>query len=177
VEDEIFDLVYNDPGGWVFTYWNKNIPFGDDLADTVKFSLTLDNMEMPEYSYDRRKEKTVCVAFGPLLMGGGHDTWLIYGPDYTSMNDIETMLEIDNGVAANLYPRGKAYLNLMRARKKLRFQVLQQPGCYYGKHYDLGDRVGGRYEDTDLDLQIRGIKIDLQETDEIFQISLKQILL
>jgi len=160
VEDEIFDLTYVEPGQWLFEYWNHDNPFGNDLTDTVKFSLSLDNMETPNLSYDRRKEKTVAIVFGPPLMGGGHDTYVVYGPDWSSVNDLEISLESD-GERLNLFPRGRALLALLRARKRFQFQVIQQPGCYFGKHYDLGDRVSARYEGEEIVLRINSVRFTL----------------
>ena len=162
LEEADFNLVYADAGGWQFRFYDETAGMGTDRRGTVRFSLSFDNIGMPRYVNDCRREKTVGIVAGTET-AAGIPYAIVYSANYSPTHDQEVFIdENDIEVLDLLRFAGESELNLYQRIEKIDFDILQTPGLFYGRDYFLGDLVTGRWEDIDLEMKIIGIDIELE---------------
>jgi hypothetical protein len=136
-----FDLVKTSPTAYQFRWYDGQL--GTDRSATVKFSLGLGNMGLPEYNESRLDEKTVACVWGQ-GEGSARDYVTRTGLNYTTTNDIEMFVDardVELGNSTGLNDRGDQKLSEVEAARTFRFDALQAPATLYGVDYFLGDLV------------------------------------
>lgn len=131
-----------------------------DRRATVIFATERQNMGQPRLVTRRSKSVTRVKVGGA---GEGEARAVEYVEDATAIaaspigrreafQDARDQTETDEYIA-----RGQKVLDENRATVTLDFNVLQSPGCLYGKHYFLGNLVTARYG-RDYDRRIDRVK-------------------
>lgn len=168
-----FDVTWDGAVG--FTFYTKYPRLGTDrsadngVVDPVIFSTHFGNMVAPSFTHSRTEEVNTLFVLG----AGQEDlreTLLVKTTrtDDSPWNQIESsvddrMDDTDNA----LFAAGKAKLEELDAKESFVFEVLQTPGCAYGKHYFLGDLITATFKNHTRDLKIvgvRGVASDGKET-------------
>ncbi|MEI7990511.1 MAG: hypothetical protein WCI88_15870, partial [Chloroflexota bacterium] len=133
-----FELV-SVPGGYEFRWYSGQL--GNDLRSEVFFALERGNLSNPRLDLDRRNEQSAAVV-GGRGVGILRQVIACYGENYSTANDIETFVYgLQASDADGLAALGAQALQRSQPQKTLDFDVLQTPGCTYGIHYQIGDRV------------------------------------
>jgi hypothetical protein len=150
--------------GWEFRFHAGQL--GTDRTASVVFALQYGNLAKPQYTYDRREEKTVAIVGG---QGEGSERQIVVreGPDYAADNDIETFVDGRNDAEADaLATSGDRRLAEARAVQQFSFEVLQTEACLYGRDYVLGDLVTARYGTIQATRKIQSVTITHGEQGE-----------
>lgn len=157
-----WDLVKTGARAWEF----RTGTWGSDLSDTVKFSLSWDNLGDPQLTSTDLSEETVAMVWG----GGtesSRDFLEVTGPNYTAdYNDIEVYVDAANQATGSLQAAGDARMNELRARDDFTARALQSGPYIYGRDYCeegvLGDIVSLTYYEASVDKRIRGVQVAVQ---------------
>lgn len=141
-----FDLVKTSDTTYEFRWYEGQL--GTDRTSSVLFALERGNMANPVYKKLHSNEKTVAIAGG----FGEREfrlTTAVTGTNYSSGNDVE-MFHDDRNITTEdaLQNRASMALEQNKAVESVSFDILQTPGCLYGKHYFLGDLVSVSYFGT-----------------------------
>lgn len=160
-----FDLVKTGGASWEFRWYAGQR--GTDLSSNVIFALDRGNMANPRYRYNRRNERTVAVV-GGRGEEASRDISVVTGPDYSASNDVEVFVDARNTDSADgRTAAGNRKLDDLRAREEVAFDVLQVPGCLYGKDYCvegvLGDLVTAKYI-TSTTQKIIGVTVAVNDS-------------
>lgn len=153
-----FALVKTGPAAWEFRFYAGQL--GTDRSATVLFSLARGNMAEPQLKLDRQAERTVAI-----VGGGGEGVLRTYevveGAAFSTDNDIELFVDArDLGTdTAGMDARGAVKLAGLLAHQEFSYNVLQTPGCFYGRHYFLGDLVQGAYRSAAAVQKLTGITV------------------
>ena len=153
-----FDLEFDGTDSW-FDVHIYDGQLGTDRSASVQFNLLFGNMAEPTYSMDRSIEKTVACVWGK-----GEESAREYvtrtGDNYSLNNDVEVFVDgSQRDTAAGYNAIGDQKLKEYKATDNLEFDVLQTPASLYGKHYFLGDRITGVYDDVTKVLKITSVAI------------------
>lgn len=160
IGDRDFYLAKTGAQAWQFRTDNY---LGDDRSATVTFALNYGNMSNPVLRRNRLAEKT------RVLVGGqGADSARTYvvrtGTNYNATYNSKTVF-----VAATQYSdsnglnaEGDVRLDELRARDDLDWNVIQTPGCLYGRDYFFGDLVTGYYQGVSATKQITGVTVSFE---------------
>ena len=124
-------------------------------ANTLLFAWERGNLAEIRYGLNRIDEKTVALVGGK---GEQDDRNVVIrtGADYSATNDIETFVYASNKPDSELASAGDAALRRARASAAVEFAVLQRSNCYYGLHYEVGDRALFRWRGLNSALKIVG---------------------
>jgi len=137
-----FAVVGTGSGTFQFNWYDEQL--GTDRSSEVIFALERGNMASPRLAVDRTDEVNAVRVGGK---GEGTSRAYVWRTDSTliddsSWNRIEDFVNASNeSTTAGLNQAGDKRLAEKAPLKKLTFDVLQVPGCLYGKHYFLGDKV------------------------------------
>ncbi len=139
-------------------------------ASALKFSTKLGNMAKPKLTRARTRVRTQAVVAGA-GDSGGRETATRTGNSYSSSNVVEQIFDARNLPAgANLNAEGDTRLGELKLREEMTFNILQQPSCYYGKHYAingaLGDLVNVEYRSYSASHKIIGYVIGWDDKGE-----------
>ncbi len=136
----------------------------------VYFSSQLGNLDEPELIIDRRNEQNHVYVFGQ----GPAGTRLAYdkvgeGATDSPWNDIEFGVQAKNTKTLDdWYIEADAALNAERA-KLTGFTFRPQRGTQlarYGRDWFLGDLVTAAYQDTEVEVRVKGVTVDVTADSE-----------
>jgi len=156
-----WDLVKTGLRTWEF----RTGTWGSDLSDTVRFSLTWDNLDNPQLTSSDINEETVAMVWGQ-DSGVARSFLEVHGPNYAAdYNDIEVYIDAANQTDESLQASGDARMNEVRARDDFTAQVFQNGPFVYGRDYCtsgiLGDIVGVTYYESSVAKRIRGAQVSV----------------
>lgn len=139
-------------------------------ASALKFSAKLGNMARPKLSRERTRVRTQVVVAGA-GDSGGRETASRTGNGHSSSNVIEQFIDARNLAAgSNLNAEGDTRLAEYRLKEELTFKVLQQPSCYYGKHYGvagaIGDLINVEYRSYTAAHQVNAVTVSWDDKGE-----------
>ena len=129
------------------------------------FSQELGNMRRPRYTFARQDEVNTVAVLGP---GEGLDRIITVRANVAAVNasnrnrraiarDGRQQFTSDERNAL-----GDGVLQARQARQELSFEAIQLPGCYYGLHYTLGDKITARYAGVTFNKRIVGVDINVE---------------
>ena len=139
-----FDVVLVNNYQYEFRFYDGLL--GTDRSADVIFSLLRGNMANPSYERIRSTEKTVAAVWGR-----GEDAEREYvtrtGAGFAADNDIEFYVDARTSEPDAYNDVGDKKLLEKQSVDDFRFDVLQTPASFYGKHYFLGDRVKAEWDE------------------------------
>lgn len=132
---------------------------GDDRRTELLFALDRGNMGQPRLSLKHLNEVNAVLVGG---QGEAAARTLVWRTDATRIADStwnrqERWRDARQESAAELNALGDEFLDEGKPKQSLTFQVLQTPGCLYGKDYFFGDLVRGQYMGHTGDKKIMGV--------------------
>lgn len=155
-----FDLVRTAATSWEFRWYAGQL--GTDRSATVTFALERGNMAKPVLTRIRSRERTVAIVAGQ-GEGNARSTVVRTSSSYAAgTRDAEMYLDArDLTATAGLEDRGDQALSENRALDALSFDVIQTPGCAYGLHYFLGDRVKANFAGVSVTKKVQRVSVEL----------------
>lgn len=155
-----FDLVKTGGRAWEFRTYAQ---LGSDLTNSVRFSLTWDNLGDPHLVGNAIDEETVAMVWGD-GQGAAREFLAVTSDTYNAdYNDIEVYVNAANQGTASLQAAGEARLYETRQRDDFTFSVLQTAAYRYGRDYCiagvLGDIVPVTYYEGTGNQRIRGAHV------------------
>lgn len=140
IGDGDFDLIQTSPNNYEFMWYPQQL--GTNRTDSVLIAMERGNMANPVYTDERSAEKSVAIVGGQGELSD-RAIEIVTGGNYNiTHNNIETFVsatDVDN--QQGLITRGNQRLQETKVIRTFSFEVIQTPGCEYGKHYFLGDIV------------------------------------
>lgn len=175
-----FDLVGVGANSWEFRFYAGQR--GQDLRETVVFSVEQGTMTAPRLIHDERETRTVAI-----VGGRGEGTLRevrvrTNGAHYRVDNEIEVFVDARQAEGvATLDTKGDAALDAARPKTQLTFKVRQTASTMYGKHYSvggvLGDRVTATYSGVTVELEIQGVTVAIDDLgQEQIDVELREVL-
>ena len=117
------------------------------------------NLSNPSYTRSRTDEVTSAVVYGALgdvTLATASDIsetpWNVYEADVDARGEDR---------AQALTNRANQMLFDKRAVTSLKFDVIQTPSSFYGKHYFLGDLITVRFSNVSGDVKIKGVTLSI----------------
>ena len=142
-----FDLVQTAPAVYEFRWYLQQRGTDRRTApNSLTFSTKNGNMSEPRLQRTRSRVRTSAVVAGA-GEGSLRATTNRTGNGFSSSNNIEMFVDARNlESGASLTAEGDSRLAENKLMERLSFNVRQQPSCYYGKHYNVGDLVNVAYK-------------------------------
>lgn len=157
-----FDLVRTSAANYQFRWYTGQL--GTDRTATVLFALEYGNMADPKYTFDRTAEKTLAVV-GGTGEASARDVTVCYGTDYIADTyQMEDFVDASNVNGTALTTAGNTRMQDTKRKETMTFNILQTPGCMYGKHYFLGDLVAWQYGALNGTVKVKAVSIVLDDT-------------
>lgn len=131
------------------------------------FAQELGNMRRPRYVFARQDEVNTVALLGP---GEGRERLITVRQNAAAVNASGRNRRAITRDARQQFSEaerealGDAILQARQARQELSFEAIQLPGCYYGLHYTLGDKITARYASVTLNKRIVGVTIAVEPT-------------
>ncbi len=142
-----FDLVQTTATNYEFRWYAGQR--GTDRrtgSAQLTFSTAAGNIALPRLQRLHSKVRTSAVVAGA-DSGAARATTNRTGNGYSSSNNVEMFVDARNlSVGASLDAEGDSRLAENRLKEIFTFDVKQQPSCYYGLHYTVGDLVKVQYK-------------------------------
>lgn len=170
-----FDLVRIDPATLSFQVFYPRQGADRRLSNLegnapVIFSLEMANMHSPSVVSDRTTEVTVVYVAGDGIGAAREivERFSLTNAQYDSpWNRVEEFLEASQDAStAVLNAYGDGFLAEQREQLTFSCEALPTASCLYGRDWDLGDLVTGRYRATDYSLRVIEVKVVLDTTGE-----------
>lgn len=141
-----FDLVQTTPTNYEFRFYPGQRGTDRRTVSPLTFSTAAGNIAVPRLQRLRSKVRTSAVVAGA-DSGAARATTNRTGNGFSSSNNIEMFVDARNlSVGSSLNAEGDSRLAENRLKEVFTFDVKQQPNCYYGKDYSVGDLVNVQYK-------------------------------
>lgn len=170
-----FAVVGTGAATFQFRWYNGQL--GTDRSSTVIFAVERGNMAHPELLIDRSAEITAVLVGG---QGEGTARATVWRTAATRIADStwnrrEAFVDAKNESGSALNDKGDARLEEGRPKNQLTFDVVQTPGCLYGKHYFLGDLVKARFVGVEATKKVTEVQITVDEHGEHISVGTEDV--
>lgn len=153
-----FELLRSGHTGRNFVFYWRPGQLGTDRTATLLFSLSRNNMLIPNYARNWRNRRSVAIVGGQGEKSS-RATSIRLASDTTF--DFETFVDArDCATALALEDKGDKVLAEAIEEKTIRFDFAKIPSCVYGVHYFLGDRVSWDYSGVSGEVLIDSVTIE-----------------
>lgn len=173
------DFAVVGSGAALFTFRTYLDQLGTDrtagTANPVVFSTYKGSLQDSNYNVDRTKEANVVIVLG---QGDRSTRTVIYREDAAAKGDSTwNQREIARPATQNTFTYqlqdfGEATLQENYFIETVEGTPMQIPGCFYGKHYFLGDMVVVEHEDVSMEKKILSVSIGVSGQTQKEDISL-----
>ncbi len=162
-----FAVVGTGAGAFEFRWYDGQL--GTDRRDTVIFALERGNMRRADLRVVRSDEVNVVIVGG---QGQGADRVITTATDAgrvaaSPWNRREVFAPMTNTDDTDVYATtADEGLEAGRPKRTLTFEVLQTPGCVYGRDYFLGDIVTVRFAGEDAAKKLVAVTVSANDSGE-----------